>query len=100
LVVGFDPTATFLAARATEPEALEALTREVRAHYAAPTEVVVVRSTKETGGVKTVAALDAERRAAEVAGARAAVQGHPLVQEALRIFGAQLREVKLPRGEG
>jgi DNA polymerase-3 subunit gamma/tau len=100
LVVGFDPSAAFLAARATEPEALESLTREVRAHFGAATEVVAVRSTKETGGVKTVAAMDAERRAAELADARAAVQGHPLVQEAVRIFGAQLREVRLPRGEG
>jgi DNA polymerase-3 subunit gamma/tau len=99
-VVAFDASAVFLAARATEPEALEALTREVRAHFGAPTEVVAVRSTKDTGGVKTVAAMDAERRAAELAQARAAVQDHPLVQEAVRIFGAQLREVRLPRGEG
>jgi len=27
------------------------------------------------------------------------VEGHPLVQEAIRLFGAQLRDVKLPSGE-
>ena len=45
-------------------------------------------------------AIDADRRSAELAKARAAVESHPLVQEAIRIFGAQLRDVKLPSGEG
>jgi len=44
-------------------------------------------------------APSADRRSAELAKARAAVEGHPLVQEAVRLFGAQLRDVKLPSGE-
>jgi hypothetical protein len=47
-----------------------------------------------------VAAINAEVRAAELAKARAAIEGHPVVQEAIRLFGAQVREVKLPGGEG
>ena len=31
--------------------------------------------------------------------ARARVEAHPVVQEAVRLFGAQLRDVKLPTGE-
>ena len=40
--------------------------------------------------------MDAEKRTAELAQARAAVEGHPVVQEAVRLFGAQLRDVRLP----
>ncbi len=32
--------------------------------------------------------------------ARAAVEAHPLVQEAIRVFGAELRDVKLPGADG
>jgi hypothetical protein len=46
-----------------------------------------------------MAAVEDQRRAEEQARARAAVEGHPAVREAMRLFGAQLREVKLPRGE-
>jgi DNA polymerase-3 subunit gamma/tau len=100
LVVGFEPGAAFLGARASEPEALEDLTREVRAHFGAPTQVALDLSARAPANVKTVASLEAERRSAEAAKARAAVEGHPLVQEAVRLFGAQLRDVKLPSGEG
>jgi DNA polymerase-3 subunit gamma/tau len=100
LLIGFEPGAAFLGARASEPEALEDLTREVRAYFGAPTQVALDLSARPAPNVKTVAALEAERRSAETAKARAAVEGHPLVQEAVRLFGAQLRDVKLPSGEG
>jgi DNA polymerase-3 subunit gamma/tau len=100
LVVGFDQSAAFLASRASELEALEALTREVRGHFGAPTQVALDLSARPTAGLRTVAAVDAEHRTAELAKARAAVESHPLVQEAVRLFGAQLRDVKLPGSEG
>ena len=100
VVIGFDATASFVAARASEPEALEALTRAARAHFGAPTDVVLDRSAKPIAGVRTVAAMEAERRAGLTAKARAAVQDHPVVKEAIRLFGAQVRDVKLPPGEG
>jgi hypothetical protein len=100
VLVGFEPGAAFLGARASEPEALEALTREIRAHFAAPTQVALDLSAKPVSGVRTLAAINAEARAAELAKARAAVEGHPVVQEAIRLFGAQVREVKLPGGDG
>jgi DNA polymerase-3 subunit gamma/tau len=100
LIVGFDPAAGFAAARASEPEALEALTRAARAHFGAPTEVILDLSAKPAPGAPTVAAMDAERRAAETAKARAAVQEHPIVKEAIRLFNAQVRDVKLPAGDG
>jgi DNA polymerase-3 subunit gamma/tau len=99
VVIGFDASAAFLAVRAGEGDALELLTREVRAHFGAPTQVDL-RSSAPTNGVRTVAAIDADNRAADIARARAIVEGHPLVQEAIRLFGAQLRDVRLPATEG
>jgi DNA polymerase-3 subunit gamma/tau len=96
VVVGFAPEAGFQAARASEPDALEALTRAVRAHFGAPTQVVLEVAAKVSAGMRTVASLEAERRSAELASARAEVEAHPLVQEAIRLFGAQVRDVKLP----
>jgi predicted RNA methylase len=62
--------------------------------------VSIELSAHAAAGVKTIAAIDADRRSAELAKARAAVEGHPLVKEAVRLFGAQLRDVKLPPSEG
>jgi DNA polymerase-3 subunit gamma/tau len=98
-VLGFEPSAAFLAARASEPESLEALTREVRAHFGAATHVALDLSAKPVPGARTIASLDAEKRSADLADARARVEGHPIVQEAVRLFGAQVRDVKLPNGE-
>jgi DNA polymerase-3 subunit gamma/tau len=98
-VVGFESGAGFFAARASEPDALEILTREVRAHFGAPTQVVLDVSATPTSGLRTVASIDAERRSEALAKARAAVENHPLVQQAVRLFGATVRDVKLPSGE-
>ncbi|MGH7272095.1 MAG: hypothetical protein ACREJ3_16820, partial [Polyangiaceae bacterium] len=100
VVVGFDATAGFLAARASEPQALELLTRTIRAHFDAPTEVVLELSAKPAPGIRTVAEVEAERRDALTAEARAVIADHPIVKEAIRVFGAQLREVKLPDRRG
>jgi DNA polymerase-3 subunit gamma/tau len=99
VVVGFEPSA-FHVGLASEADALEALTRAARAHFGAPTQVVLEPTAKTANGVRTVAAINAERRIADLASARAAVQAHPVVQEAMRLFDAQLREVKLPGGDG
>jgi DNA polymerase-3 subunit gamma/tau len=97
--LGFDPS-SFLAARASEPEAIEVLTREARAHFGTLTIVTIEPSTKSSNGARPVAAIDAERRMAELARARSAVRTHPVVEEAIRIFGARLEDVKLPSSEG
>jgi DNA polymerase-3 subunit gamma/tau len=100
VVVGFEAGASFLIARASEEEAVEALTREIREHFGAATQVVLDVTVKPASGSRTVAALDADARAAEVEKARLAIEGHPVVKEAMRLFDAKLREVKLPGGEG
>ncbi len=102
VVLGFDPASAFLAARASDPEALDALTLAVRTHFGAPTTIVIDAAAKlpSGGGTRTIASLDAERRERDLANARAAVEAHPIVKEALRIFDARVKDVKLPSGEG
>jgi hypothetical protein len=88
-------------ARASEPEALDLLTREVRAHFGAPARVTIDSATKpKNGAAQTVAEIDAEHRATETARMRAVVQAHPIVEEAVRLFGAKVQDVKLPTDEG
>jgi DNA polymerase-3 subunit gamma/tau len=99
VTLGFDASGGFLAARASEPAAREVLARVVREHFGAPTPVTIDGSAK-SGAVRTVASIEAERRSAETAKARAAVESHPLVREATRLFDAKLREVKLPNADG
>jgi hypothetical protein len=100
LVIGFDPAEDFLARRASDPAAVAALTRAARAHFGTDIEIAVQQSLASFGSLPTIASVDAERRAAELARARAAVEEHPLVREAVRVFGARVREVKLPTGDG
>jgi DNA polymerase III subunit gamma/tau len=100
VVVGFEVSAAFQAARAAEPEAMEALTRAVRAHFGAPTQVVLENTAKAAPGMRTLASLETERRVEDLAAARAAVEAHPLVQEAIRVFGAEVCDVKLPSADG
>jgi DNA polymerase-3 subunit gamma/tau len=103
VVVTFEGSAAFQAGRASEPESLEALTQAVSAHFGAPTQVVLELASKGAArmpGVRTVASLEAERRLADLAAARAAVEAHPVVQEAMRVFGAALCDVKLPGADG
>jgi DNA polymerase-3 subunit gamma/tau len=100
LVVGFDSTDGFLARRASEPTAVALLTRAAREHFGTAVEVTVRQVSATVISLPTIASVDAERRAAELARARAAVEDHPLVREATRVFGARVREVKLPSGDG
>ena len=99
VTVGFDSSAAFLSARASEPAARDALARAVREHFGAPAPVTIDGSAK-SGAARTVASIEAERRSAETAKARAAVESHPLVREATRLFDAKLRDVKLPSVDG
>ena len=100
VVVGFEVNASFLAARASEPEALDVLTREARAHFGAATHVAIDAAAKASSSGRTIASVDAERRSAEESQARVAIETHPLVEEAIRLFGAKVQDVKLPGGDG
>ena len=88
-----------LASQATDAEALDLLTREVRAHFGTATNVALDLSTRSLAGMTTVAREEAGKKKLELAAARELVQNHPLVREAISLFGAELREVRLPGEE-
>jgi hypothetical protein len=100
VLLGFEST-SFLGAQASEPEAMDLLRREARAHFGADTVVALDLSLRVAGTATavTMAAIDAEERKDALAKARGAVEQHPLVQKAIALFGAELREVRLPGGE-
>ena len=95
VLVGYQ-TQSFEGAQASEPEAMELLQREARAHFGADTKVALDLSARPG---TTVAALDAADRRVELAKAQATAQAHPLVQKAIALFGAELREIRLPGGD-
>jgi DNA polymerase-3 subunit gamma/tau len=100
VTIGLEP-GTFLLARASERESFDLLTREVRAHFGAPTRVTIDSAPKPAAGTPlTVASVDAERRTAESARMRSLIQTHPIVEEAVRLFGAKVQDVRLPTDDG
>jgi hypothetical protein len=95
VLVGYQ-TGSFEGAQASEPEAMDLLQREARAHFSADTKVALDLSARPG---TTVAALDAAQRKTELAKAQAAAEGHPLVQKAIALFGAELKDIRLPESE-
>jgi hypothetical protein len=85
----------FLAYPASDSEDFELLTRAVRAHYGAPTEVSLDLANRPPTGV-TLASVDAKAEKDRIAAAKNEVARHPLVSEAIDIFSGELREVRLP----
>jgi hypothetical protein len=76
------------------------LTREVRAHFGAATQVALdLTTTRSLVGMTTIASVELEKRRAEIAKARGAVERNPLVAEIIELFGAELRDVRLPGGD-
>jgi hypothetical protein len=75
---------------------MDLLQREARAHFSAETKVALDLSARAG---TTVAALDAAQRKAELARAHAAAQGHPLVQKAITLFSAELKDIRLPEDD-
>jgi DNA polymerase-3 subunit gamma/tau len=97
VVLGFGPQ-SFAGAQAKEPEVLDIVTRAVRAYFGAPTQVAIDLSAGG-GSDETVAVAAAASRREASEKARAAVENHPLVVEALRLFGGELREVRFREEE-
>ena len=95
VLVGYQ-TGSFEGAQASEPEAMDLLQREARAHFGAETKIALDLSARPG---TTVAALDAAERKMELAKAHAAAQGHPLVQKAIALFGAELKDIRLPESD-
>ena len=95
VLVGYQSD-SFEGARASEPEGFDLLQREARAHFNAETKVALDLSARP--GV-TVAAIDAADRKEQLLKARSAASAHPMVQKAIALFRAELRDVRLPGGD-
>jgi hypothetical protein len=97
VVLGFEAQ-SFAGTQAQAPEALDVVTQAVRAHFGVPTEVTLDLSARTRPG-ETVAIHAAASRREASDKARAVGAAHPLVVEALRLFGGELREVRLREEE-
>jgi len=97
LVLGIEDE-SFEDVRADQTDARGVLMTEARAHFGVTTEVVF-EHTARGSKVGSIAFLDAARRKQMQIDARAAVENHVLVRHAIRVLGAELKDVKLPAQE-
>lgn len=97
IVLGFEP-ASFEDGRASESDARDVLLEHAKAHFGGKAPVVTFEMTRGGKGA-SVASLDAAKKRAALAEARAAVEKHPLVQKAIALFDGELREIRLPAQE-
>jgi len=94
IALGYAPD-DLLGETASDERAVAAVARAAQAHFGC---VVAVHVDARHRGGKTgsVHAIDSAERRAEIARARTAVEQHPLVRDVVRIFDAELRDIKLP----
>ena len=95
IVLGYEDGA-FTAMQIAQPEHTALLGRAAVAVLGASCTFVLESSVAVEQLPMSVAALDAEARRIALEKARAAVVAHPLVQHALTLFEADLRDVRLP----
>ena len=98
IVVGLEDE-SFEDARAVQTDARAILTTEACTYFGGANTDVTFERTARGSKVGSVAFLDAARRKQMQIEARAAVENHPLVQHAISVFSAELKDVKLPAQE-
>ncbi len=94
LVLAFERD-SFEDARAEETDAKALLEEHARAHFGASTQVVFEVAARGSK-VASIAFIDAAKRKAAIAEARAAVERHELVRKVITLLDADLREIRLP----
>lgn len=98
LVLGIEDE-SFEDVRADQTDARGVLMTEARAHFGMSTEVVFEHTARGSKEIGSVAFLDAAKRKQMQIDARASVENHVLVRHAIRVLGAELKDVKLPPQE-
>jgi hypothetical protein len=99
IVLGFEPE-SFENSRASESEAKSVLAEAAKAVFSSAALPAVTFDVAARGSKgASVASLDAAKRKAAVLEARSLVEKHPLVQKALAIFDAELKDIRLPAQE-
>ena len=99
ILLGFEP-GSFEDGRAEESDAKTVLAEMAQAFFRAdaPPDVTFDVSVRGSKGA-SVASLDAAKRKAALIEARGRVEKHPLVQKAIALFDAELKDIKVPAQE-
>jgi DNA polymerase-3 subunit gamma/tau len=87
--VGFSAADAFLAEQANDAASLELLTREVRAHFGALTSGSLELAAAT--GATSLADVELAEDVARIASAKAKVLAHPVIAEAIRVFGGDVK---------
>ena len=95
IVLGFDP-GSFEDGRAEESDARTILTEQAKAFFGGIAPAVTFDVAAQGARGSSVASLDAAKRKAALVEARALVEKHPLVQRAIAIFDAELKDIRIP----
>ncbi|AKV02056.1 DNA polymerase III subunits gamma and tau [Labilithrix luteola] len=97
ILLGFEPE-SFEDSRKVDTDASLILTEVARAYFGADT-VVSLEVTQRGSKLASIASLDAAKKRQALIEARQAVEKHQLVQKAIAIFDAELKDIKLPPQE-
>ena len=95
IVLGFEP-GSFEDGRAEESDARTILVEEAKAFFDGVAPAVTFDVAAHGARGSSVASLDAAKRKAALAEARALVEKHPLVQKAIAVFDAELKDIRIP----
>jgi DNA polymerase-3 subunit gamma/tau len=94
LVLGFPPN-SFYAKQADAPQARDEIAKTAHRILGMPVDVRIVECAEGAAGRPTVAELEAERQRARREAARKEALSHPMVVEALAVFGTPADAVEV-----
>ena len=97
-MLGFEP-GSFEDGRAEEGDARLVLIEHATAYFEGVSPTVTFDVAARGARSASVASLDAQKRKAALIEARARVERHPLVQKAIAIFDAELKDIRVPTQE-
>jgi DNA polymerase-3 subunit gamma/tau len=95
LRLGFEP-GHFAPSQLNDPHERAVIEREARAVLGTKVEITIESDVRPTSTSATLAAIDREKQDAERARARKDVEQHPMVKTVIELFGAEIREIKIP----
>lgn len=98
IVLGFEH-GSFEDSRAEESDAMDVLRETARKFFGGLTPTVTFEVASYGARSSSIASLDAAKRKAAIVEARAKVANHPIVQKAIAIFDAELKDVRIPAQE-
>ncbi|HSO33959.1 MAG TPA: hypothetical protein VLT33_15605, partial [Labilithrix sp.] len=98
IVLGFEP-GSFEDGRAEESDARLVLIEHARTFFDGVAPAVTFDVAARGARGSSIASLDAAKRKAALIEARTKVEKHPLVQKAIAIFDAELKDIRIPAQE-